>query len=260
MKVLRMSSIFFSLLFVSLSLAQIDPETIEGLWLFDEGSGTVARDSSGKGRDGEIIGGPKWVKGKFGTALEFDGVDDCVVITGYFGIGGSDPRTTVFWWKSSEVRTHSWVKWGIVQNTKKYYIRGHVSGGQVFLRVETQGGQHYGSTNVCDGQWHHLAVVFPKGGKSVKDHLLYVDGVLEKKTAGNPVGVDTDNTTQEVVMGRPLAHHVYAKGVMDEVAIFSVDLTENDIRNIMDQGLSRVALAVNHAGKLTTTWATIKSQ
>jgi hypothetical protein len=28
--------------------------------------------------DGEILGSPKWVKGKFGMALEFDGQDDVI--------------------------------------------------------------------------------------------------------------------------------------------------------------------------------------
>ena len=40
------------------------------------GSGEVAEDSSANGNDGELKVGPKWVDGKFGKALEFDGVDD----------------------------------------------------------------------------------------------------------------------------------------------------------------------------------------
>ena len=40
---------------------------------FDEGSGKAAKDSSGKGNDGALQGSCKWVKGKVGKALEFDG-------------------------------------------------------------------------------------------------------------------------------------------------------------------------------------------
>ena len=56
-----------------LCLAEVGLEDAIGVWLFDEGKGEVAKDSSANGNDGELIGGPKWVKGKFGQGLEFDG-------------------------------------------------------------------------------------------------------------------------------------------------------------------------------------------
>ena len=45
---------------------------VKALWLFDEGSGNVAIDSSGNGADGRIEGA-QYVQGKYGTALKFDG-------------------------------------------------------------------------------------------------------------------------------------------------------------------------------------------
>ena len=48
------------------------------IWLFDEGQGDVATDSSGNGNDGSLMNGPKRVGGRFGGALEFDGADDYV--------------------------------------------------------------------------------------------------------------------------------------------------------------------------------------
>ena len=248
-----MNFIILGLAFTGISNAKIDKKTIEGLWLFDDGKGQVAKDSSGNGHDGEITGA-KWVDGKFDKALEFDGTDDHVVIKNYFGVGGKDPRTTCLWFKSSEIREHSWVKWGIVQNEKKYYIRAHPDG---TLRVEVAGGQCYGSTNVCDGEWHHLTVVFPDGSDSVKDHNLYVDGVLEENPQGGDIAMDTENKTAEVHIGHPLGQHAYAKGLIDEVAIFNVDLTENDINAIMTDGF-KAALFVEHTDKLTTTWAAVK--
>ena len=59
------------------SYAKIDPKTIVGLWLFDEGSGKIAKDLSGNGNDGTLEG-PKWVDGKFGKALNFNGASDYV--------------------------------------------------------------------------------------------------------------------------------------------------------------------------------------
>ncbi|MDC1006276.1 kelch repeat-containing protein, partial [Opitutales bacterium] len=51
-----------------------------GWWKFDEGSGTVAYDSSGNGNDGNLTNGPTWATGKIGGALSFDGVNDYVLI------------------------------------------------------------------------------------------------------------------------------------------------------------------------------------
>ena len=42
-----------------------------GIWLFDEGKGGTAGDTSGNGNDG-AISGAKWAEGKFGGALEFE--------------------------------------------------------------------------------------------------------------------------------------------------------------------------------------------
>jgi hypothetical protein len=48
-----------------------DPSLI-GLWTFDEGKGSVVRDVSGHGLDGNVVGG-EWTEGKTGKALRFDG-------------------------------------------------------------------------------------------------------------------------------------------------------------------------------------------
>lgn len=55
------------------AIGKIDPETVAGMWLFEEGGGDAAKDSSDAGNDGTIAGPKKWQDGKFGKALEFDG-------------------------------------------------------------------------------------------------------------------------------------------------------------------------------------------
>ena len=56
--------ILISLVFTALCFARIDPKTVAGAWLFDEGSGDIAEDSSESKNDGDL----KWVDGKFGKA------------------------------------------------------------------------------------------------------------------------------------------------------------------------------------------------
>ena len=66
------SLMLISVMFNGQSSAKIDPETIVGLWLFDQDSGQTVNDSSGNNNNGRFVKNPKWVKGKFGNALEFD--------------------------------------------------------------------------------------------------------------------------------------------------------------------------------------------
>lgn len=55
---------------MGISYAKIDPETVVGIWLLNEGEGDVAKDSSENGFDGTIEGA-EWVDGRFGSALSF---------------------------------------------------------------------------------------------------------------------------------------------------------------------------------------------
>ena len=255
--VVWLSVVIFGLVVMDIShAAPINKATVEVAYLFDEGKGNVAKDLSGNGRDGEISGA-KYVKGVFGTCLDYDGKDNNLIVTGYPGVGGTDPRTTVFWFKAGDTREHSWVKWGPVLTGEKYYIRAHLRGGGCNLRVEVAGGQNYGADEVCDEEWHHMAVVFPKGSDAVKDHDLYVDGKLQTKE-GTDQAMDTGADTQEVNMGNTLGQHAFMFGFFDEVAIFSVDLSKDQINAIMKNGL-KSALGVDPQGKLATSWAMIKT-
>ena len=239
------------------SAVPIEMKTLEVAYLFDEGDGKTAQDISPNKRHGTLEGGVKYGPGKFGKGLVYNGEDGNLVVESYRGIGGTDPRTVLYWFKSESTRDHSWVKWGVNQATKKYYIRAHVDGAKCYLRVENNGGNNWGDTNVCDGKWHHHAVVFPKGAKNVQDHNIYVDGKLNGK-AGAAQPMNTDTKSQEVVMGARLANHVFMHGSFDEVAILSVDLTVKQIQLIMTQGLAS-ALAIEPGDKLSTNWATIKA-
>ena len=238
----------------------IKTANIEGIWLFNDGSGNIAQDSSGNNRHGKIEGEAKWTKGgKFGGALEFDGVDDQVVIPGYKGIGGNKPRTTVLWIRTTGPANQRLVCWGINANTNKYHIRIH--DGPTTHRVETQGGQLYSNENpLTDGVWRHLAVVLPAGSTMCHDHLLYVDGQLQKSTGGTNIGVDTDITQNDVEIGfnKVINQGVRFVGTMDEVAIFNIALSENEIRAIMLQGLSKASLDVSPKAKLAITWGFLK--
>ena len=239
----------------SSNAAVIDWNTIEVAYLFDSDFETTAVDSSQNGRDGQISGA-KHVDGIFSQALEFDGIDDSVMSTGYFGVGGTEPRTTVFWFKGSDIRPHTYIRWGRNAGGEKYNIRANVTGQTCRLRVEVNGGYSIGDDNICDDNWHHLAVVFPEGSDSVMDHNLYVDGRLQNNEVLEK-NMNTDGNTLEVDIGGKGTSREFTLGLVDEFAIFNVGLTVEQIDEIRNKGFSRI-LSVNPKGKLTTSWGIIK--
>ena len=72
MRGINVSLALVVLLAVSVCTQAQDPDLL-GWWKFDDGTGTIAVDSSGNGHDGVFIQDPEWVAGKFGSGLLFDG-------------------------------------------------------------------------------------------------------------------------------------------------------------------------------------------
>jgi len=69
---------FISVVLV-LSMAGHASAELVAHWKLDDGSGTIAKDSAGD-YDGNLLNGPLWMSGVSGSALKFDGTDDCVLI------------------------------------------------------------------------------------------------------------------------------------------------------------------------------------
>ncbi len=230
------------------SYARIDPRTAVGVWLFDEGEGEIARDSSGNGNDVRLMNGTTWVEGKFGKALSFDGVDDFASAVVPGAPQGADLRTVVAWAKSN----NTGIKGGVVAygNPAVNCVFGflHYSGvwvsqlwGPAPWDLET-------SARV-DTSWHHHAVLYD--GKNL---VHYLDG---EEIANAPRSPTTVGTT--LIIGAEVDGNDWFNGFVDEVGIFNVVLTVDDIQSIMTEGL-KLDAAVSSAGKLITTWASIKNQ
>ena len=92
------SLIIIGFMFAHVSIAEVDPGSIVGAWLFDETGGKIAKDSSDNGNDGDLVGGAKWVKGKFGNAIELNGKDAWVTVP---EIGPLDDFTLMKWFNAT---------------------------------------------------------------------------------------------------------------------------------------------------------------
>lgn len=249
------SIIVISLMFVGQSYAKIDLETCVGMWLLDEGKGDVIRDSSGNGLDGTITGNLKWVKGKFGSGLQY--------------VGNGSDFASVKHRDSMDLETYTLMAWTKLTDRADYQcIVGKeepfgVGNYSLFLNKETKKpinefwikGVYKGilaKTVITDDEWHHVAGTYDK-----KFMKIYVDGVMEGQMAesGSP-----DKTPGVLRIGVRINGGNPLMGVLDEVGIFNVALTEANLKSIMEQGFERALgiSAVEPTSKLTTTWGSIK--
>lgn len=229
------------------STAQDLTSGLEGYWAFDEGEGGAGADQSSQNRPAESLSGDlTWTAGKIGNSVFFTGADD-VVVDGFDGIGGNNPRTVVYWVKGTSVATAAHVAWGAsgAPNGRKWHVRFNDNAGNGTVgavRTEIQGSFIIGSTPINDGQWHHVASVFPDGGTLMEDVIHYIDGEVDPRSGiGNQeLLVDTaaEDGDDFVRIGSRIqgANTNYFTGALDEVRVYNRALTQTEIQALMAQG------------------------
>jgi hypothetical protein len=249
--------LFVAGMLVTQSHAKIDPKTIVGLWLFDEGSGKIAKDSSGNGNDGTLEG-PNWVDGKFGKALIFNGASDYVDT-------GNDPITDTV--KTNILSISAWIK--KTAKTSKMLVAIRRSPGGYILGVGILGTAtanqikmtKFGVVDIYlgdfpqDTDWHHLVGVWNEKGQTV-----YVDGAFNGNSAD--VANFSSASTGKLLIGGDTGDQGFADGTIDDVGIFNVALTENDVNDIYKKGLGGATglLSVSPKDGLATVWGEIKTK
>lgn len=150
------------------------------LYHFDEGQGSVAKDASRHGCDGEVRGA-RWEAGKFGGALAFDGQDDCVFREVTEAIENVKAITVECWFKQENTEGRQF----LVGKDVTFHF--DLSGGSsTSISLYNQGGavenadglrhQHLGTAlgPLRFGRWHHLAVTYDGRQSS-----FFLDGVLK---------------------------------------------------------------------------------
>lgn len=202
---------------------------MRGHWALDDAAGTVASDSSGNLRDGVLVNGPVWTSfGQVNGALQFDGVNDQVRITGYKGIAGTASRTCCAWIKPSAV-TGEILTWGTDTAGARWIVRVNENG---TLRAEVSSGYIYGTTVLTDGGWHHIAVALnDDGSPDISEAGLYVDGRLEPTGAVTPRAVNT-GTTEDVRIGFYPGQSRYFNGLIDDVRLYGTALSGAQIEEL----------------------------
>ena len=250
--------------------ATVADEGVVGIWLFDEGNGEKINDSSGSANDGQLLlkGKSKWVDGKFGKALEFDG-DQAFVEMATPTNTGREGHSISLWVKPAGLQkdftvlmsNHNPIPQGFSIQQRAAEVNNFFHG---LVVADAWQGPPFAvrpATQLTADSWQHLVLV-RDGRRGVLTHWL--NG---QPTAGYPIlkGAQT-KSDDNLRIGNTAAvkHAAWAanrefKGVVDEVIIFNRPLTIDEILILGEKSIED-ALAVSPKGKLATTWGQLKSR
>lgn len=207
----------------------------EGDQIFEAGGGTL----------GTAMGftdvNSAWVAGVHGNALFFDGADGSVLLSGVPAANlpsGSSPRTVMAWVKTEPAQENATILgYGTNVNGQRFSFRTNASGGNPTnhrLRLEVQGGAIVGSTNLHDGQWHHVAVVCDDFNNdstmNVNETKLYVDGVADSIASASSRAINTTAGTTAVLGGSNHSAGYSFAGGIDELRVFPEALSAAEIQ------------------------------
>jgi hypothetical protein len=206
-------------------------------WKFDDGSGSVAIDSSGNDNTGTLVNSPTWTTGQINGALSFNGVNQYVD-------GGSGPtidnlsaRTITAWIKLNSYGESSLGRildkgtstgWAFLVNNND------ISNGLTFEQGFSVNMGSWGLANVLStGTWYHVAVVYDSSSTS-NVPTFYVNGVAyaPTDTFSSPSGTAVDDSTTSIKIGALFPTQRNFDGILDDVRIYNTALGAADIQAI----------------------------
>ncbi|GEM_PF-1003851 len=191
---------------------------------FDEKSGTTAYDKSGNGNDGTLTrmdSNTDWVRGKYGSALEFDGTDDYINI-------GNDSSLDI---TGNNITLEAWIK-PIVSGMNRGWIIWKTSGwwdNQGYgMRINTNDRVEFytriknnfvTSSVLQDNEWYHIVGIYDGINAN-----LYINGILN---ATNTYTVPIVSNNSNALIGSNGGE--FFDGKIDNVLIYNYTRTPSQI-------------------------------
>ncbi len=252
-----MSLFIICLLFTLQIEAEIEPGSAIGIWLLNEGDGDTINDSSGNENHGKLKSG-KWVDGPSGSALSLNGIDDRVIIP------DSDSLYAPNAWTIT-----AWVYVNGAENGYGHIVGKRDAAGAIAnyaFRTSPDGRQWdaYFSRGGWKGAWRQASVtkdtwLYMTATYDGENSIRIYENAKEVAVVGGLGGPPPRDTSEVNIGGWTNNTSETLNGMLYDVAVFSVALSEADIEELMNDGIGTL-LPVEPTDKLATTWGSIKSR
>jgi hypothetical protein len=205
-----------------------------GYWKFDEGTGTVANDSSGNGNKG-TISGCTWVEGKVKSALEFNGTNAYVNCGNGASLNLTDNMTISAWVKVPELLPQN----GLGPIIGKKHLGGTTFGywltaseyGIITLSVSngTVSDSGQSSAKLAANVWQMVTATFSSGKID-----YYYNGVLFDSDNISAAITSISSGSENLAIGASSAMDAggpyFFKGIIDEVKLYNRALSADEIK------------------------------
>ncbi len=252
---MKWQSLILLVILMALLFNRVSADINEGLiayFKFEKDDKKALTDSSGLNHHANIVGDVKWVDGKYGKGMQFDGkLSHANIPAGTFDAFDAITIT-------------AWVKVFKMPSSHSYNIAGFTTGPGAGMYVELYAVNlaawqcQPNNTNASTAypatfdEWHHVGAIYD--GSKI---LLYIDGEQKAQGAGAklpgvfsyPFRISGDHSEQAEWGGS-------LDGVIDEVRLYGRSLNPNEMRDAMQESGNKFSVSLT--GKLPVSWAKIK--
>ena len=249
-------ALFCALLFMTTGYAQAD--LAEGLVLyftFDTVKGKTIVDDSGNGLDADIIANTKIVDGKYGKAIFIETVGpDCVNVPASDDLKITGEITMAAWIYQESWNTDAqWFDKNCHNGGEhSSYGIGAFNGGANFNMFLGTGNARptLSQPHGLDAKtWYHVVGTYD--GATMK---VYVDGEVAAEKDEKFDFKGTNDQDLRIGCSKDRPNYTFENGSIDEAAVWRRALSDDEIKEIMNEGF----LAVSPLDKAATTWGNIK--
>ena len=256
-----MKQLFSCAMLVSLMLIIVGYATsdiADGLvvyFTFDNVKGDMILDDSGNGLDANIIANTEIVDGKYGDAIRITKEGpDCVNVP-----AADELKIT------GEITMAAWINQDAWNNDSQWFDKNCHNGGELTsygIGVFGDGASFnmfLGTGNARPRlekphaletkTWYHVVGTYD--GATMK---IYVDGEVAAEQDEKIDFKGTNDQDLRIGCSKDRANYTFENGSIDEAAIWSRALSDDEIQEIANEGF----LAVSPLGKVATTWGNMK--
>ena len=204
------------------------PQGLVAAYSFDEGSGSTAGDSSGKGNQGTLSGAAWSSSGRFGSALSFDGLNDWVTVQDADSLDLTTGMTLEAWLRPQSTSLWQTAILKEIPNELAYAM--YATSGSNRPSGWAGLGSTTGPAALPTDAWSHVAVTY-----DAATLRLYVNGSqVSSKAFTSPMPTSSGPLR---IGGNGVWSNEFFKGLIDEVRVYNRALSASEVQTDRDRGV-----------------------